>query len=125
MNQKIKLTKLILEILGLNADDHSIKKIIPVWWHSVRRKEAGGLRLTQDGFNAFEKAGIKSYKVRYADPVHFTNQLIVRIDNFIDCPFYLHYEHIYVFSEKMAVQLALFSGNIYKYSTAKARHRAH
>lgn len=124
MNQKSKITKHILESMGLDASDERVRKTIPTWWYSTRQKEQGGLRLTDQGFEAFQKAGIKEYKVKFDDPIHFTNQLIIWLDNFIDCPFYLRNKEIYVFSEKMAVQLVLFSGNIYKYSAAKASRQS-
>jgi hypothetical protein len=121
MNQKIEITKQILNILGIESDETRIRKTIPVWWYSTRKKDHGGLRLTDLGFQAFQKAGIKTYKIKVEDQIHFTNQLIIWIDRFIDCPFYIKNKDIYVFSEKMAVQLVLFSGNVYQYSSAKAR----
>jgi hypothetical protein len=42
------------------------------------------------------------------------------MDQFIDCPFYLTKKAIFVYSEKMAVQLVLFSGNIQKYGLSRA-----
>jgi hypothetical protein len=110
--------------MELDASDERVRKTIPTWWYSTRQKEQGGLRLTDQGFEAFQKAEIQSYKVNFSEPVHFTNQLMLWLDNFIDCPFYLRNKEIYVFSEKMAVQLVLFSGNVYKYSAAKARRQS-
>lgn len=124
MNQKNEITKHILNSMGLDASDNRVKKTIPTWWYSTRHKNKGGLRLTEQGFEAFKKAGIKEYRVEFQDQIHFTNQLMIWLDNFIDCPFYLRHKEIYVFSEKMAVQLVLFSGNIYKYSAAKASRQS-
>jgi hypothetical protein len=42
------------------------------------------------------------------------------MDQFIDCPFYLTKKAIFVYREKMAVQLVLFSGNIQKYGLSRA-----
>jgi hypothetical protein len=39
----------------------------------------------------------------------------------MDCPFYLNNKRIWVFGEKMAVQLVLFSGNIAKFQRARER----
>lgn len=124
MNQKTEITRHILISMGLESSDERVRKTIPTWWYSTRQKEQGGLRLTDQGFEAFQKAEIQSYKVKFDEPIHFTNQLMIWLDKFIDCPFYLRNKEIYVFSEKMAVQLVLFSGNIYKYSSAKAKRQS-
>jgi hypothetical protein len=124
MNQKTEITKRILESMGLDANDERVRKTIPTWWFSTRQKEKGGLRLTEQGFDAFRNAGIKEDRIKFDDPIYFTNQLMIWLDHFIDCPFYLRNQDIYVFSEKMAVQLVLFSGNIYKYSAAKASRQS-
>lgn len=123
MTLKTEITKKILESLELDASAERVRKTIPTWWFSTRDKEKGGLRLTDQGYECFLKAGIKEYKIKFDEPVHFNNQLLIWLDHFIDCPFYLRNKEIYVFSEKMAVQLVLFSGNIYKYSAAKAKRQ--
>ena len=124
MNQKTEITKRILNSMGLDPSDDRVRKTIPTWWFSTRQKEKGGLRLTEQGFDAFRNAGIKEYRIKFEDPIYFTNHLMIWLDHFIDCPFYLRNQDIYVFSEKMAVQLVLFSGNIYKYSAAKASRQS-
>ena len=121
MNQKDEITKRVLELLGVEASDDRVRKTIPAWWCSVRQKDQGGMRLTEQGFDSFIDAGIKDYRIKFDNPIIFTNQLIIWLDHFIDCPFYLRNQEIYVFSEKMAVQLVLFSGNIYNFSVAKSR----
>lgn len=122
MTQKYEITKLVLESQGIVADDKRIKKTIPVWWINPRKKAKGGLGLTEQGFECLQNADIKVHKIRFEQPVQITNQLILWIDNFIDCPFYLTKKEIYVFGEKMAVQLVLFSGDIAKFTAAKAKN---
>lgn len=121
MNQKREITEHILKSIGIDSTEARIRKTIPAWWYSTRQKEHGGLRLTEQGFEAFQTAEIKHYRIKFDQPIQFTSQLIIWLDNFIDCPFYLTKKEIYVFSEKMAIQLVLFSGNIYRYSASKAR----
>lgn len=119
MNLKHEITKKVLESLDLTADEKRIKQTIPVWWVNPRKKEKGGLRLTEQGFECLCKADIKFYEIKFDEPIFFTNQLAIWIDQNINCPFYLTPKKIFVSGEKMAVQLVLFSGNIQKY------HRAH
>lgn len=121
MKPKIEITKYVAEQLQLVTDEKSIKKLIPVFWQNPRDKEKGGLRLTDKGFESLKLADIKVHRVRFEEPVQYTNQLIIWLDNFIDCPWYITNREIFVFSEKMAVQLVLFSGNIAKFSAAKAK----
>lgn len=121
MKQKIEVTKYVAEQLKLATDEKSIKKLIPVFWQNPRDKEKGGLRLTDKGFESLQEADIKVHRVRFDEPIQYTNQLIIWLDNFIDCPWYVTNREIFVFSEKMAVQLVLFSGNIAKFSAAKAK----
>jgi len=121
MKPKIEITKYVAEQLQLATDEKSIKKLIPVFWQNPRDKEKGGLRLTDKGFESLKLADIKVHRVRFEEPVQYTNQLIIWLDNFIDCPWYITNREIFVFSEKMAVQLVLFSGNIAKFSAAKAK----
>jgi hypothetical protein len=121
MNQKIDITKYVAVQSGLPTDEKSIRTLIAQWWQNPRKKEKGGLRLTDEGF-ARLTTQIKAHKVRFDQPVEYTNQLIIQLDNFIDCPWYVSKKEIYVFSERMAVQLVLFSGNIAKFSSAKAKN---
>ena len=120
MNQKIKLTQYLLDELGLEGDEKNLKKYLNTWWYNTRKKETGGLRLTTEGFEALIQSGFKSHKVRFDEPIEYTNQLIIQLDHFIDCPWYVTPKFIYVFNDKMAVQLVLFSGNIARFSQAKA-----
>ena len=120
MNQKLKITKYVAEQSGLATDDNSIRKFNARWWQNPRKKEVGGLKLTDEGF-ARITAYFKPHRVRFEEDIEYTNQLILRLDNFITCPWYIHRKDIFVFDDKMAIQLVLFSGNIVKFSTAKAK----
>ena len=67
-----------------------------------------------------QQADIKCHQIDLPKEVEWTNRLIIQMDQFIDCPFYLTKKAIFVYGEKMAVQLVLFSGNIQKYGLSKA-----
>jgi hypothetical protein len=121
MNQKHEITKAVLESSGLPADDTRIKKTIPTWWVNPRTKDIGGLRLTEQGFDCLRKADIKSYEIKFDEPILFTNELVIWIDQNLDCPYYITGRKMWVFGEKTAVQLVLFSGNIAKYHRARKK----
>lgn len=119
MNQKIELTKYIINCLGYPDDIKTFKRFIATFWVNPRIKEKGGLRLTDQGFEAFSQH-LKSYKVDMEDKKQvFENRHILWLDKYIDSPFYIDRKSVYVFSEKMAVQLVLFSGNLVKFGYAK------
>ena len=122
MNQKIDITRYVAEKENLATDEKSIKKLLPIWWQNPRPKEVGGLKLTEEGFARLTRH-FKHHKVRFENRIEldFTNQMILRLDKFITCPWFITKKEMWVFDDKMAVQLVLFSGNIEKFTSAKAR----
>lgn len=122
MNLKHEITKYVLESQGLPADDKRIRKTIPTWWFNPRNKEKGGLRLTEQGFECLTKADIKSYMIKFEEPLEeINNEFLLWLDQNINCPFYLTKKKVWVFGENLAVQLVLFSGNLAKYHRARKR----
>lgn len=122
MIQKLEITKFVISTLYSSEQLNNLTRFLNDWWVSTRKKESGGLRLTENGFNALSSAGIKFYKIKFEEPLSFNNQTIVWLDQLIDCPFYITKSEVYVFNEKVAVQLVLFSGNIVKFVQTKGRH---
>jgi hypothetical protein len=120
MNQKTDITKYVIAQRGLSMDDKQLRALLATWWFSTRKKENGGLRLTDQGFDCLSKY-IKFHRVSFQEEFHYNNQLVIWLDRFINCPWYLANNEIYVFDEKMAVQLVLFNGNIEKFAVAKAK----
>ena len=124
MSRRLEITKYVLETLDLPRGEKQVRDYNIAFWQNPRQKAQGGYRLTEFGFEMLTKAGIKSYEVSYPEKNPFiSNKLIIQLDNFIDCPFFLGNKSIMVFGEKMAVQLVLFSGDIQKYGTSRERFR--
>lgn len=123
MNQKIEITKKVLEILNPSASEKDLKIAKKDWWVSQRTKPIGGLQLTEIGFNSLSNAGIKSYKIRLEEKLENSNRMLLWIDKHISCPFYFSKQPIciHVFDERTAIQLVLFSGNINKLFRAQKR----
>jgi len=120
MNQRTEIVKYVLETLGKPHHDEYVKKMLPAFWMNPRQKATGGLRLTDSGQEWMQQADIKCYQIDLPKEGEWTNRLIIQMDQFIDCPFYLTKKAIFVYREKMAVQLVLFSGNIQKYGLSRA-----
>jgi hypothetical protein len=117
MSQKIELTK---KLLPVNFTEKELTTHLALWWRDPRDKPYGGLWLTTEGFNALLEADIKSYRIKFDDDIPPTNQLIILLNRYINCPFYVTQKEAHVFSENMAIQLVLFSGNIERFVRAKA-----
>lgn len=117
-------TRIFLKNLGQSANDLNVKSYKPVWWQNSRSKSKGGLRLTDEGYRMMtEDLDITFYEVPYAPDMQFTTQIIIWLDNFIDCPYYLDKRSMFVADDKKALELHLFSGDIKKYGISKALAR--
>jgi len=82
------------------------------------------LRLTDAGYEFIkEKLNLTTYDVPYPADFEFTTQVLIFMDNFIDCPYYLGRRELVVTNERKAMELHLFSGDIRKYGLNKALSR--
>jgi len=123
MNKTV-YTKLFLKQLNLAISKENIAQYFPTWWKNTREKEAGGLRLTEEGFDMLSQIDLATYKILYPPDMPITTQVIIFLDQFIDCPYYLDNTAIHVTNEKKAVELTLFSGDLRKYGITKAMKRS-
>jgi len=123
MNWKEAYTKIFLKQLGKSTDEATVKQYMPLWWQNTRNKGTGGLRLTDTGFELIMNLDIATYDIPYPPDMPLTTQVIIFLDQFIDCPYYLTNKGITVTNEKKAVELTLFSGDLRKYGLIKAMNR--
>ena len=123
MNWKEAYTKIFLKEQGKSANDVTIKEFMPLWWKNTRDKGEGGLRLTDAGFDLINEIDLATYDVPYPKDMPLTTQVIIFLDKFIDCPYYIGNRSIIVTNEKKAVELSLFSGDLRKYGLTKAMSR--
>ena len=121
MNWKETYTKIFLNQLGKTSNDLSVKEFMPLWWKNPR--QAGGLCLTELGFDVLTEIDLATYDVPYPKDMPLTTQVIIFLDKFIDCPYYLTHNSIVVTGEKKAMELHLFSGDLRKYGLTKAMNR--
>jgi len=123
MNWKETYTKIFLKEKGLAITEANVKQYMPLWWQNSRTKKTGGLRLTETGYNLLQEIGLAVYDIPYPKDMPLTTQVIIFLDQFIDCPYYLTNRSITVTNEKKAVELTLFSGDLRKYGLVKAMKR--
>lgn len=124
MDWKRKYTKTFLKQLNKPIDEELIKHYTSEWWKNPVSKKQGGLRLTDEGFRVIvEDLELQVYEVPYSSKLEFTTRILLWIDNFVKCPYYLGRSRIYVTDEKVALELHLFSGDLEKYGLSKAMAR--
>jgi hypothetical protein len=121
---KHNLTKIFLREAGLSIDDDTIRQKMFMWWKNPRDKKEGGLALTKEGFQFLANdLKLKHYEIPFPKNFEFTTQVVLFLDQFLDCPNYYTKKEIIVFNEKKAAELMLFSGDVRKYGAAKAMAR--
>ena len=123
MSNKNTYTKLFLRMLGQSTNENNVKAMMPLWWYNTREKASGGLRLTDEGYETVLKIELATYDIPFPRDMTLTTQVIIFLDQFIDCPYYLTNRSITVTHEKKAVELTLFSGDLRKYGLTKAMNR--
>ena len=124
MDWKETYTKIFLTQANMSVNEVSLKEYIPIWWKNTRNKKQGGLRLTEEGYLfCTENVDLQFYEVCFPPEFELTTQVIIWLDKFIDCPYYLGRYSIYVTSDKKALELHLFSGDVRKYGLTKAINR--
>ena len=115
-------TKIFLKQANIALGDNTLKEYMPQWWKNTRK--SGGLRLTDEGFEFItEKLQVQTYQVPFPIDFTLTTQVIIFLDKYIDCPYYLADDGIVVTNERKAMELMLFSGAIRKYGLNKAISR--
>lgn len=124
MNWKETYTKVFLKQAGIAISESSLAEYMPVWWQNTREKDSGGLRLTEAGMLfLMEKLELATYDIPFPPDFKITTQVVIFLDKFIDCPYFLTTKGLTVTNEKKALELHLFSGDVRKYGLAKALKR--
>ena len=125
MNLKETYTKVFLKQAGISINESTLKEYMPMWWQNTRAKKVGGLRLTEDGLDfTVNRLELTNYEVPFPENFKVTTQIVIFLDKFIDCPYYLTNRSVTVLNEKKALELHLFSGDVRKYGLNKALKRA-
>lgn len=122
MDIKLLLINEFLKDSGLPNDQKSLEKYRWEWWANPRLNGDRSLKLTDRGYEVLTTAvGLKFYQIDLPASIENTNQLVIRLDKLIDCPWFITKKSIFVSKEKTAVQLVLFSGDLQKFGNAKHR----
>jgi len=117
-------TKIFLKQADIAVSEPNIRNYLTEWWQNTRKKDQGGLRLTEKGYDFLcENIELKFYNIPLPKDLKLSTQTIIFLDHFIDCPYFLTNSQISVTNEKKAMELHLFSGDLKKYGITKAMSR--
>jgi hypothetical protein len=124
MNKIDVTNKLIAQDTNYKDNPKAFNMLYRAWWVNWRAAEDRRFRLTDKGFQYFKDvADIKFFNIKVPFEIIITNKVIIDLDKFINCPYFLDNENIYVTTEKMAVQLVLFDGDLTRFGEAKRQTR--
>jgi hypothetical protein len=117
-------TKIFLKNADIAINEVNLKQYSKLWWMNRRKKDVGGLRLTDQGLDfLINTLDLKTYQIPFPVTLDLKPEVILFLDKFIDCPYHLTEEKITVLSEKKFIELHLFSGDVRKYGLVKAMKR--
>ena len=120
MNRKT-YTKIFLKQANVALTEENIGVSMRVWWQNNRTKKEGGLRLTEEGLDFVRTTlDLTVYEVPFPIGFDLKPQVIIFLDRFIDCPYFLTDRSITVLSERKCFELYLFNGDVQKYGITKA-----
>jgi hypothetical protein len=121
MDLKFKYTEAFLKAANQTLEKEEVEKYKKVFWQSFRNKKQGGLRLTEAGFDfLIGQTELKSYEIKFPSDFKITGQILIWLDSFIESPYYINKTSIFVFKERAALELHLFSGDVKKFGYTKA-----
>lgn len=122
---KLEITKKLADQSEhYSSDPKFVNMLYKAWWVNWRNSEDRRFRLTDSGYDYFKNiAEIKFYEIRFPIGLVITNKMIIDLDRYIDCPYYITSKGIMLTGEKSAVQLVLFDGDLTKFGQAKDRTR--
>lgn len=121
MISKKALTKIFLSQWGKSTDDANVELYARKWWKSMRANNQTGYRLSDEGFDFLtDVLEIISYEIPFTETIELSPQTIIFLDKYLDCPYYITYKGITVFSEKRSFELYMFSDDIRKFGLIKA-----
>lgn len=120
MNLKDSYTMAFLKEGQQELTEEKINESKKTWWYNQRSKTQTGLRLTDTGLKYVDDVQIKKYEIEFQGSVKINSQLLIWLDRFLDCPYYIGKKSIIVTKERAALEMYLFSGDIQKFGYVRA-----
>ena len=107
--------KLSIAFLKSHKSDYTQKDFDKLWkmiWRNIR-EENPSMRLTKGGYQFLKNTlDLKDYMVKLKRECKLKPEILLGLDKFITCPYYITNKEIYVFEEKLASELVLRAGDL-------------
>lgn len=87
-------------------------------WFNLRKKSPS-LRLTDEGLSYIVQADLRTYEIDFPKELKISPQILIWLDRYLESPYYLSNNKIVVITEKSAIELHLFSGDLKKFGLTK------
>jgi hypothetical protein len=100
---------LLTESLVKLADSISVHQAMRTWYCNIR--SAGGLRLTESGYQALVSMDLEQWHIPISDPkTTLSKRLLLALDRQLNYPYYINYKqkHIVFFSSQEAMLATLY-----------------
>lgn len=123
---KVQITELVLAEIPKDQNpycDSDTDQLLIKWWYTGRQS---GLRLTDNGFNAFALAQIEHYDVNIRNSISGRSyyEFVLELSKKIKCPYYLSVNktrlaenmapYVRLYDSKIAMMINLY-GNLREY----------
>jgi hypothetical protein len=119
MTSKNHFTDAFINNSGLDIPlDELYKKI----WFNIRNKN-NSLRLTDTGIEFIKETGIRFYEIEFPKELKLSGQVLIWLDRYLESPYHITNKMITVITEKAALELHLFSGDLKKYGITKSLNK--
>lgn len=114
------LTKIFIKQWGKVVDDINIKQFLQEWWYASQSSNPYTYRLSIDGLKFLtDTLGITAYEILIGAQM-ITPQLILTLDKYLKCPYFLDSSTLTVFSESMSIEMYMFSNDVRRFGLAHA-----
>jgi|TARA_B100001964_G_C14100089_1_gene538885 hypothetical protein len=112
MTPKKRFSIAFLKNHNPNYTEKDFSKFLKQTWRNIR-EENPSLRLTKNGYQFLKKTlKLKDYMVKLKRECKLKPEILLGLDKFITCPYYITNKEIYVFEEKLATELVLRAGDL-------------
>jgi len=98
--------------VDMDDSEKDYNKLWKMVWRNIR-EENPSMRLTKGGYQFLKNSlELKDYMVKLKRECKLKPEILLGLDKFITCPYYITNKEIYVFEEKLASELVLRAGDL-------------
>jgi hypothetical protein len=119
MNAKQRFTEAFVKNSELKISFEDLWKKI---WFNLRNSN-NSLRLTDTGLNFVKELEIRVYEIDLPKDLKISGQILIWLDRYVESPYHITDKKITVITERAALELHLFSGDLKKFGITKTLNK--